>query len=162
VEEIKESLAIKDLEKAQALTHTLKGLAGNLSAVELQAAALALEADIKKGQLDDAEAKLAAVQVALNQVLESVRNMAEPVETQTAEGPSMTLSEITPLLAKLGELLAAYDTEAKDIADSLTGSLSDLGAARDAQKLCNQIGKFDFGGAQETLKRIADTIGAAL
>jgi PAS domain S-box-containing protein len=159
VVEIKEALDRQDMKQAQALTHTLKGLAGNLSASGLQSAALALEIDIKKAQIDDIDAKLAAVQTALTQVLTSVRSMGEQPDDTTEEGPAMTASEIAPLLAKLEELLEAYDTEAGDVAATLSGSLAGFGAAGEVQKLSDQISRFDFSGAQETLKKIRDTIG---
>ncbi len=159
VAEIEKALSRKDTKRAQELTHTLKGLAGNLSALELQAAALALETDIKKAQVDDIDAKLVTVQTALVQVLESVRNMGERPADATEEGPVMNRSEIAPLLAKLEDLLGAYDTEAGDVADTLKGSLAGLGAAGEAQKLSDQVARFDFSGAQETLKKIRDTIG---
>jgi HPt (histidine-containing phosphotransfer) domain-containing protein len=47
--EIREALAAGDFERAHSLVHNLKGLAGNLKATDLQAAAVAME-KLVKGQ----------------------------------------------------------------------------------------------------------------
>jgi len=47
--ELDEALAAGDLQKAQASTHTLKGLAANLSLAELYKQSLELETQIKAG-----------------------------------------------------------------------------------------------------------------
>ena len=47
LQEIEDALAEGDMEKAQAAAHTLKGLAANLSLIELQKQTLELETQIK-------------------------------------------------------------------------------------------------------------------
>ena len=47
--EIREALAADDFKQAHSLVHNLKGLAGNLAATDLQAAAVAME-KLVKGQ----------------------------------------------------------------------------------------------------------------
>jgi len=52
VAELDEAMAAGDLQKAQASTHTLKGLAANLSLSELYKQSLELETQIKAGSVN--------------------------------------------------------------------------------------------------------------
>ena len=54
LDELNAFLDAGDLEKAQTVAHTIKGLAGNLSLVELHKKALEVETQIKGGAVDPA------------------------------------------------------------------------------------------------------------
>jgi len=56
--EIEEAIAAGDLEKAQAVAHTVKGIAANLSLTELFNASLKLETQIKAGNPDPEQVEI--------------------------------------------------------------------------------------------------------
>ena len=64
-DQIKDAIAAEDMDRVRSLAHTLKGLAGNLSATELAAAAKDLEADVNQGHLQDIEEKAGVLEAAL-------------------------------------------------------------------------------------------------
>jgi len=103
--EIREALGAKDFEQAHSLVHNLKGLAGNLAATDLQAAAVAME-KLVKGQtgetVSDKELnrQLTELQSALEQALDAVRTLGPVVEKKTAEGIGDQMSSIPPELAR--------------------------------------------------------------
>lgn len=70
-EPIRAALAAGDPETAARLAHSAKGLAGSISAPDLQAAALTLETTIKQGE--DATAALAVFEAAMDTVLDGIR-----------------------------------------------------------------------------------------
>jgi len=56
--QIDEALAEKDMEKARSAAHTLKGLAANLSLLELFKQVAELESQIKAGSAEDSQLEL--------------------------------------------------------------------------------------------------------
>ena len=56
--ELNEALAAGDLQKAQASAHTLKGLAANLSFIELYKQSLEIETQIKAGSVNPDQAEI--------------------------------------------------------------------------------------------------------
>ncbi len=77
VEEIRNALNDQDMEMAHRLVHTLKGVAGSISAKDLQTAAQELEMAVKEGTLEKCEILLGNLEKALSQVLESIRAMEQ-------------------------------------------------------------------------------------
>jgi CheY-like chemotaxis protein/HPt (histidine-containing phosphotransfer) domain-containing protein len=75
MKELRNALGDQEMEVAHRLVHTLKGVAGNISAKDLQAEAQELEIAIKQGVLDRCDILLGNVEKALGQVLESIRAM---------------------------------------------------------------------------------------
>ncbi len=70
--ELKGLLDTGDFDEAKKLSHTVKGVAGNLSAMYLQKSTIELEAVIEKRKIGDFENSISRFQFALDQVLESV------------------------------------------------------------------------------------------
>ena len=73
--EIREALEKNDLQSARELAHSIKGVAGNLSATDLYAAASQLEATIRGNDTDSLQSVVGYFENALNRVLETVENM---------------------------------------------------------------------------------------
>ncbi len=88
--EIREALAANDFNHTHSLIHNLKGLAGNLAAVDLQAAAVAME-KLVKGQTaksaseKELNRKLTELESALEQALDAVKIIAPTAEKKTNE-----------------------------------------------------------------------------
>ena len=106
------------------LVHTLKGVAGNISANDLHAAALELEMAIKEEALDRRNMLLGNVEKALSQILESVRTLGDGAEGKVGddltsyEGETKEVSKIGPMLVKLAGLLKENDLEAEEYMES--------------------------------------------
>jgi polar amino acid transport system substrate-binding protein len=88
--EIRETLDARDLKQAHSLIHNLKGLAGNLAATDLQAAAIEIEKLVKGDQkqtppVKQLNQKLARLENTLNQALESVQTLGISVEDKAIE-----------------------------------------------------------------------------
>jgi signal transduction histidine kinase/CheY-like chemotaxis protein len=78
--DIREALDAKDFEHAHSLVHNLKGMAGNLAATELQAAAVNLEKLVKGVEKTitpskELKSKFSELENALNQALESAQSL---------------------------------------------------------------------------------------
>jgi PAS domain S-box-containing protein len=103
--EIRRALDAKDFEQAHSLVHNLKGLAGNLAATDLQAAAVEMEKRVKGGLkkgLSKQKLNLTFLELekALQAALKSVRVLGSPVPEKHTRPSSEMLAEIPAELAR--------------------------------------------------------------
>ncbi|MDM8522840.1 response regulator [Desulfococcaceae bacterium HSG8] len=164
--EIRDSLEKGDTASAMHLAHTIKGLAGNLSANELQKAALAIESGIEHGHTENILKQLEDFDDALNLVLESAKHL-EQRERGVISGTSDKKTEIghtqlNSLLVGLADLLMDNNPKAEAYFDSLKPLLSGISAQEDIINLEDQIGRYDFKSAWNTLSGIAGMSGISL
>ena len=158
--EIREALTAENFDQAHSLVHNLKGLAGNLEAIDLQAAAVEME-KLVKGQTGktasrkELNLKLAELEKAVNQALEAVQTigppaaekMNEPSTDSLAGLPAERIKEVTDRIkaaADMGDVM-----QIKSIAEELM-SKSDA-AATFCDELVRLAEDFDFDGIQKFL-----------
>ncbi len=136
--EIRETLDAKDLKQAHSLIHNLKGLAGNLAATDLQAAAIEIEKLVKGDQkkvppVKQLNQKMAELENTLNQALESVQTLGgaaeekaiEPSDEELAAIPAELVQDLPQRLrdaAEMGDVTAlnAIAEEIKARSDACT------------------------------------------
>ena len=82
VEEIRKALNDQDMELAHRLVHTLKGVAGNIATIDVQAAAQELNVAIKEGASDKYDMLLGNVEKKLSDVLKSIQAMEQGADGQ--------------------------------------------------------------------------------
>jgi HPt (histidine-containing phosphotransfer) domain-containing protein len=134
--EIRQALDAEDFDQAHSLVHNLKGLAGNLSATDLQSAAVSMEklvksVDKKAPSLEQLDLRLSELENALNQALESAQSLIAPAEENIDKQSTETLADIPNELsqdiakrirdaAEMGDVttLNAIAEEIKDQSDS--------------------------------------------
>jgi len=107
--EIREALDAKDFEQAHSLVHNLKGLAGNLAATDLQAAAEGLE-KLVKGQTEktasekELNQKFADLKDALGKALDAVQSLGPADEKKTIASSQEAIAAVPPdLMQKVSE-----------------------------------------------------------
>ncbi|HEY0661812.1 MAG TPA: response regulator [Lysobacter sp.] len=145
-----------DAEAPLRMAHTLKGTAGSIGAVGVQAAAAALEAACQDPLPDaDIEACLQRVADELRPVLEGLQAWPdESVPPATPTAPALDPAELAPRLDRLKTLLAESDAEAirllAELIDQLRGNA--LGTA--LKPVARDLDAFLFEEALEKLKQI--------
>jgi CheY-like chemotaxis protein/HPt (histidine-containing phosphotransfer) domain-containing protein len=156
--EIREALATMDFKQAHSLVHNLKGLAGNLEASNLQAAAVEME-KLVRGQSEktvsekDLKEKFAELDYALEQALDAVHTLGPTVEKKTIKSSSNLRESVPPELIKKAteSIITAVEmgdvTKIKSIAEELK-SESDA-VAPFCNKLIQLAEDFDFDGIQK-------------
>ena len=103
--EIRKALAARNFNQTHSLVHNLKGLAGNLEATELQAAAVALE-KLVKGQAAESAAdkelnrKLTDLESALKRALDAVQTLGPMAKKEAIESIGYESSLLPPELAQ--------------------------------------------------------------
>jgi two-component system sensor histidine kinase/response regulator len=120
--EIRESLDANDFERSHSLVHNLKGLAGNLSATELQAAAVNIEKLVKGVEkkpplTKELNLKFSELETALNQTLESVQSLGAAAEDITCK---LSDEELAGIPAELSQDIAKRVRAAAEMGDVMT------------------------------------------
>ncbi|WP_457425567.1 PAS domain S-box protein [Roseateles sp. P5_E7] len=145
-----------DPSAAQRLAHTLKGTAGNIGAVELQAAAGRLEAACQPGhEPAEADEPLAQVLQALAPVLAGLAALegdapaADAAPTNAAPDPALQAG-----LARLSQLVAQGDADAGDLADELLALAAGRPEAQALRRVSKALADFDFDAALAALKQL--------
>ncbi|HEX6733866.1 MAG TPA: PAS domain S-box protein [Azonexus sp.] len=150
--QLRRTLAAGQAEGARLIAHSLKGVAGNLGAGELQQQAARLEAALKAGTAGAAlEPLLAAVAEAHTGLLDGLRQHLPQLAPSTPA--AVDWPALQQLLGELEALLETADLEAYQRCTAQAGliraALGDIG-----NRLVGEIEAFAFPEALETLAAI--------
>ncbi len=156
VNEIREAVKQSGREKAVRFAHTVKGVAGNIGAVELHKASAALEGELKKeipekfGEyIADFEAKLLDV---LDEIGQCKKQIIEP-ETQQ-DTSELDVNVFRPYLVELKTLLEESDVAAVNKIDEINllpgaGNISKI-----LKDITKSIKSYEFDESLDLLKKI--------
>jgi CheY-like chemotaxis protein len=161
--EIREALDAKDFDRAHSLVHNLKGLAGNLSAKDLQAVAVNMEKLVKGVDKEAPSSKqlnlrLAELETVLTQALESAQSLGVPGQENIAKLSDEALADIPAELsqdiaqrirdaAEMGDV-----TTLKAIAEEIKTHSESCGPL--SRQIVQLAGDFDLDG----IKKLADAL----
>jgi signal transduction histidine kinase/CheY-like chemotaxis protein len=120
--DIREALDAKDFGRTHSLVHNLKGLAGNLSATDLQTAAVNLEKLVKGIQKKTPPAKelslkFSELENALNQALESAQSLGVSAEENICK---LSDEELADIPTQLSQDIAKRIRDAAEMGDVTT------------------------------------------
>jgi len=151
--QIRSALDAGDMALAQRLAHTLKGVAGNIGAEALQAAAAELEHAIRaQHPRTELAALVAAVEAPLRALLQALAPVLRPAVAPgraAAQAPA-DVQQFKRIGSELRALLASDDAAALDLLEQHRGLLQQVLGA-DFDTLAQAAADFDFGQALELL-----------
>ena len=145
---LRSALAAGHDEAARQRTHALKGVAANLGAIALQAAAVALETDLRSNEASKLQALLANLQTEQT-ALDSV--LAQLPETAAGGALAPDPERARQVLGQLATPLASFDTVAGDLFERNRQLLLATHGAT-AMQLGRQMAAFDYPGALTTVR----------
>jgi len=160
---ITEALAASDHATAERLAHTVKGVAGNLGAGVVQAAAGALEQVIAgrgdgsriealgRRLADEMEALLARLRPALGD---------EPPAAGLAAGPPIDPEALERLVAEMHKQLSEFDPAAADFLDTHREAFRSLLPGDAFTEFERHVQGYAFGEAQAILERARPSAGS--
>jgi signal transduction histidine kinase/CheY-like chemotaxis protein len=155
VDEINKALEDNDIELATRIAHTIKGVAGNIGAVQLQAAAKDLEAGIQQKEEDVATSLIEFTRSQLELVVRSIYDLEEEVDTPSNSAePTASIAEINKLTDQLKVLLEDDDTEAAEVIDELKKQLKGPDVEQKLSLIEEAIADYDFEAALEELSQM--------
>lgn len=149
-----------DLESARELIHTIKGMAGNLSAMALFDTALQLEKSIHENRKSEWPTLFNCFNNALHTVLKSIRTLPsteklEPVGTLMM----VDLVHFKPLFIELVELVESSNMKALGLMDRITPLLNGTMVHKEMQELLDSLDRIDFDRALVSLSAIGQMLG---
>ncbi|HVN95109.1 MAG TPA: PAS domain S-box protein [Syntrophorhabdaceae bacterium] len=158
-QEIRKTLADGDIELAQRLVHSLKGVSGNLSADRVCAAARDLESAIKAGADARIPDSLEELERELSTVIEGLKDLSMGQVRQEAEESVRVRSEnIAPVLREMDGLLSRNSLSARKGLAMLRQQLKGALFRPIMDKLEEDLNRMDFRDAAERLAAIAQML----
>jgi len=151
---ISEALERGDLETAERLAHTVKGISGNLGVLEVQAAAGDLEHRIHGGEPhDDVGASLRRLSASLEMTTALIHRSLPATETRKG-GPSahVNTDERREIVSRLMTLIRESDSDALDYFESVFEKLTSLHPYEEMEGLREKLKVYDFSAALDTLQ----------
>ncbi len=164
VKELTTALSDGDIETASRSAHTLRGVAGNIGASELQDAAAILESELRQGKSSGLELELKSIDIKLAQILLalSVLNEEEPEGGSLQSSKEIDVEVITPLFIKLKALLEDDDGEASEVIYELEISLKGTVIQTELKQLAKVVDQFDYEQALKKLEVLVQSCDEAV
>ncbi len=154
IDEIKKAIKENDCQKEVRLAHTVKGVAGNLGAAELNKAAAKLEIELKKENVQDISGLLNEFENVLQPVLNEIEvwiNSRQKVE-EVSNGRELDAAKLKRFLAELKACLEQNDYEALIKIDAIN-SLAGISKYKSRmQEITAAVKNYKFEEALELLK----------
>ncbi len=160
--QVREALAGGDLARAERAAHSLKGVAGNIGATKVQAAAARLEKAIRDRatavEVETATREAADVLAPLVQELGTVLGRAAIEAPQpAATPPSVDLARSLERAARLSTLLSEFDPAAADFLEANRAALRPLFSDDAWQEFEGQVLAYAFADAHTRLEHAVRT-----
>jgi two-component system, sensor histidine kinase and response regulator len=164
IESIQKALEDSDQELATRLAHTLKGVAGNIGAMDLHEEARLLETEIKENPSEKINNELlVSTQKALDGVIASIARLEkEDSGDIPASDEPIDPDQVKAMIKELDTLLKDDDTEAAEIVNSLVEMYRGREEQSQFESLARSIDQYDFEKALDQLKSLNDSLKIAL
>ncbi|MEO5332287.1 MAG: response regulator [Magnetococcus sp. YQC-5] len=165
IPQIRDELQNQNMQNVIRLVHTIKGIAGNLSAHELHQKASILEQEFKQGHLDLDADSFILFERALQRVMTTIRSLKEnkpdptPSSSMTGNHTPIQRELVAPVLLELAGFLEERDTQALTAIQTLQGLLQGSECQGLAQSILDSINWFDYPAARSHLEQIAHILG---
>ncbi|GGF35196.1 hypothetical protein GCM10011611_46850 [Aliidongia dinghuensis] len=155
---IRRALGEGALEEATRRAHTLKGVAGNLSAMRLARVVTDVEMGLRSGETTGMEPLLAELDYAMAEVLSGL-TPAEPVPV-AAPTPAPAAVDLKLLMTALDALLARNSLAARRELMGVRTALDEKGV--DSSVLAGAIDRLAFAEARRVLRELAIVLSISL
>lgn len=154
-EELIEALKIKDFKTAERLAHTIKGVAGNIGATQLQKYGSEIESQLNQGQTEIASDELDILSDALDLVMQGIidSGLVDLPEYDESQ-PGKNIAELTPQLSDLLELLDEYDMDAQEQLEAVIAQAASGQFRESLSQLRKPLGEYDFEQAADALREL--------
>ena len=141
------------------LSHTLRGLAGNIGGLLVGSLAGEIEALLKQDLPLDAPAvdgKLTELRAAMERLLAMAAEMAQAPDVR--EVSPVDIGQLRNALSNLQKLLDNDDAQAVHVFSELAPGLAQLLDAKQMGELSGQITRYDFDTASTSLQRLVEEL----
>jgi two-component system, sensor histidine kinase and response regulator len=148
------------LAEVAALTHKLKGAAGNLALFDVAACARTVDQQLKAGS--DVRASLDALGEALGVALASIASYAPEPVVHGGSVMALDADQSAQLAGLLQDVLRALDADNLDAAEQVLEALAQLLPSEQLQRLRATLSDFDFRGAELAARHLCESLDISL
>lgn len=159
--ELKKAVEQNDFEQTYFISHTLKGLAANLSGLELQHLSLQIET-MAQEKSPNIAAKMPNYITAADAFIACLEDYMATVEYAAPENALLSLDEIGNHLKELLDKVKIGDYIDPEELTPLQGASDNSLIQKLLDQLLSQINVFDFTAAMDTLKELETETGITL
>lgn len=154
-EEIRKALHEEDIDTAERLSHTIKGVAGNLSIMGVYDLARGLEGAMADKSMTEIDKLLVELDKELQLVTQSLKQLNTKEKKElTDKEPPINMVEIHGILLELARLLQEDNLDAVQCLEALKKRLGKSMFQIEIQEVDAHIRNYDFDSARQSLKRI--------
>jgi len=154
LDELKSLLQDGEIKKASRLIHTLRGVAANLGARELEALSAQLEQDILAGSLDYQSSTFRQTESVFEKVMCGLRKWVKSLPNDKGNDSVLAAHhDKETLLAKFEEFLSQGDPQAQDLLEQLSLELADRIGEHRVNEVRQLVNDYEFSRAYELYKR---------
>jgi PAS domain S-box-containing protein len=165
VDHIRAAIREGRLTDAERQVHTLKGVAGNIGAMELHRTAQDLDSALRLADLGKTGSLLPDVERELSMVIHGLGALAEQAaaaradaETHGAGAGAVDRQALETAIRALADLVRKNDPEAEDALEQVRGALKGS-CTREVERIAQALDLFDFRGAARALTALAEALG---
>jgi two-component system sensor histidine kinase/response regulator len=166
IDRVRAALQENQLTDAERQVHTLKGVAGNIGAMDLHRAAQELDSALRLGAMEKAGLLLQDVERELSAVIDGLEPVVRQAEAARAEAeaPGAQLREgvdgaaLETALRTLAEFVRKNDPEAENALEQVRVALNGS-RAKEVERIARALDMFDFRGAAKALTALAEAEG---
>lgn len=156
IERIQDSIESQDMESAERLVHTLKGLSGTIGALKLAQTAADLEHRLAvRGLMDDGEDILDQLRLEFESTIHDIARAAKAMEVPQTDRQEKTvtvdLRALRDRLDRVENFLRNDDYEAHAAMSAIVDTVDDGDIDRKIRLLKKAIDGFDYAGAIEQI-----------
>jgi len=159
---LRKALKENDLELAQRIVHTLKGVAGAIGAHELRPAAIAMDAALRSRASNSYWRLLDRLENTLSLVTHSLKWLGQHHPDMAAPSANAKLDEVSiqELIERLEAMMYDLDPDAEEVGIALRQMIGSSPMHPLAEKLERQLANFDFENGQKTLHQLKQEMKA--
>ncbi len=158
MDRIRTHLAGGNREEAIRDAHTLKGVAGNIGALSLHAAAGDLEVLLLDVGAHPSEALILETEQQLRNAIEAIRKVLDAAALWDSEA-KQPVQDIQPLLSRLHEQIEAFDSAAGETCDEIVCQLHDEASRTLGLELAKALDGYDFERSQSLFSELMKQVG---
>ncbi len=157
-QDMRKALEESNIDFVLRMAHTLKGVAGNLSAYKIQDIAIKLETDVLQNKFDKKEELLLALEEAFHTLKQWIETLEDDRDIKLSVQKEFKRSEVIPIVRKLTEMVWEDNFDAQNTLIELKSYMGDSICRNEIQALTECINEFDFEAAKRHLHKIAEEL----
>jgi signal transduction histidine kinase/CheY-like chemotaxis protein len=162
-EDIKKGIEQGNIEFSLRLVHTIKGVAGNISAYDIQNIAEKIETALIQKEEGKYTGLLNELSTALRSFDIMIKALTDTRELEVfdTEKP-LNLSDVEPILQELARLVWEDNVDAEKSLEKLQNNIGGSRFSEELKALAESISNYDFEAAKDPLQRIAKELSVVL